>query len=111
MGCLLDAGPLASDYLSGLLQAVLALALVGVAAYGALRLLPRGALLGRRGKALVVEESLRVDARSSLLIVQVEGRRLLVATHSTAGATLLAELAPGAELAQATVGVPEVRQS
>jgi len=98
MGVVLQAESLASGYVAGLLQAALALGLVGGLAYLALRYLPRGTLLGRRGKLLAIEESLRLDARSSLLIVQVEGRRLLVATHSTAGATLLTELDAGAGL-------------
>src|SRR5687768_3493624 len=92
MGALLQADTLASGYVAGLLQAVLALAVVAGVAYLGLRLGPRAGLFSRRGKLLAVEETLRLDARSSLLIVQVEGRRMLVATHNQAGATLLTEL-------------------
>ena len=94
MGALLQADTLAGGYVAGLLQALLALAVVAGLAYLGLRFAPRGGLFSRRGKLLGVEETLRLDARSCLLIVQVEGRRLLVATHSQAGATLLTELGP-----------------
>lgn len=103
MGALLQADSLASGYVAGLLQALLALAAVAALAYLALRFLPRAGLFARRGTRLGVEEGLRLDAKSSLLIVQVEGRRLLVATHSQAGTTLLTELgAQPAPLAEAT---------
>lgn len=92
MGTLLEAGSLAGDYVNGLLQAVLALAVVAGLAYVALRFMPQNVLFGRRGRLLEVEETLRLDAKSSLSIVRIEGRRLLVGTHSQAAVTLLAEL-------------------
>lgn len=97
MGTLLQASTLLGDYVRGLLEAMLALAVVAGLAYAALRFLPRGKLFARSSKRLAVEESLRLDSKSSLLIVQVEGRRLLVATHNQAAATLLTELSPDAK--------------
>jgi hypothetical protein len=44
------------------------------------------------GKAVQIEARLPLDTRSALLVVRVEGRRLLLATHSQAPARLVAEL-------------------
>jgi len=93
------AGSLAGDYTSSLLQAVVVLALTAALAYlslrfGAARGLLGGLLGGSRGKQLQIEESVRLDARNQLVIVQVEGRRLLLATHAQEAARLLLELGP-----------------
>lgn len=88
-------------YGASLLSALLALGITAGLSYLLLRFLPARRWLGRfsgRGQALEVEEILRVDEKSSLLIVRVEGRRLLLATHRAASTTLVAELQPrGAE--------------
>lgn len=100
MSTLLQAGAsLLSDYTASLLQAVVVLALTAALAYLSLRFGAARGLLGPRGgKGLQVESSVRLDARSQLLIVRVEGRRLLLATHAQGAARLLLELGPvGAE--------------
>jgi flagellar biogenesis protein FliO len=96
MGQLLDeSATLSGDYLAGLSSAALALLAVAGVAFAVLRFAALRGALGPRGKLLGVEESLRLDPRNQLVIVRVEGRRLLIATHSDATARLLAELSPG----------------
>jgi flagellar biogenesis protein FliO len=93
MGTLLDQGAtFAGDYVSGLLQALLALIAVAALAFVLLR---SGALRGAltpRGRLLNVEETLRLDARNGLAIVRVEQRRLLLATSAEGSPRLLLEL-------------------
>jgi flagellar biogenesis protein FliO len=87
-------GALASDYATSLLQVLVVLALTAGLAYATLRFgAARGLLPGARGKLLTVEESVRIDPKTSLVIVRVEGRRLLLATHAQGAARLLIELA------------------
>lgn len=101
------ASALATDYALSLLQAVVVLGLTAALAYLTLRFgAARGLLGSARGKLIQVEESVRVDSKSGLLIVRVEGRRLLLATHSHAAPQLLLELGPGAPEASATRGEP-----
>jgi flagellar biogenesis protein FliO len=83
---------LAGDYASGLLQAITALGVVAAFTFLVLRFTALRGALGQRGKLLNIEESLRLDPRNSLLIVRVEQRRLLIATHTDGSARLLAEL-------------------
>jgi flagellar biogenesis protein FliO len=95
MGSLLDVnGPASStgSDLSSLLQSLLALAIVGLLAWVCLRFLAaRG--FGKMGNGqLQVEARMMLDARSGLLVLRVEGRRLLLATHADAPARLLVEL-------------------
>jgi flagellar biogenesis protein FliO len=54
----------------------------------------RGLWSGARGKQLQIEERVHLDAKNQLLIVRVEGRRLLLATHAQGAAQLVVELAP-----------------
>jgi flagellar biogenesis protein FliO len=92
MGSLLSAGASLGDYLSGLLQALAALGVVAAFAFLVLRFGALRGALGPRGQRLSIEDRLRLDARSQLLIVRVEQRRLLIATHTEGAARLLAEL-------------------
>lgn len=95
MGSLLSGAAL-GDYLSGLLQALAALGVVAAFAFVALRLGALRGALSARGQRLSVEDRLRLDARSQLLIVRVEQRRLLIATHADGAARLLTELGEAA---------------
>jgi flagellar biogenesis protein FliO len=111
MGSLLSASASLGDYLSGLLQALAALGVVAAFAFLVLRFGALRAALGPRGQRLNVEDRLRLDARNQLLIVRVEQRRLLIATHSEGAARLLAELGepaaePGAWPAATQPGAP-----
>lgn len=112
MGSLLSASASLGDYLSGLLQALAALGVVAAFAFLVLRFGALRAALGPRGQRLSVEDRLRLDARSQLLIVRVEQRRLLIATHTEGAARLLAELdeaaaeQAGAPLAATRPGTP-----
>lgn len=91
------ASSLATDYALSLLQAVVVLGLTAALAYLTLRFGAARGLLGRtRGKLIQIEESVRLDGKSSLLIVRVEGRRLLVSTHAQSTPQLVLELAPHA---------------
>lgn len=93
MGTLLyESASLTGDYVSGLLQAAAAVALVAAAAFLVLRFSSLRSALTQRDKLVSVEERLRLDPRNSLLIVRVEQRRLLIATHADGAAQLLAEL-------------------
>jgi flagellar biogenesis protein FliO len=95
MSSLLEAASGLSDYASSLVQAVVVLAATAALAYVSLRFgAARGLLGAGRGKLLQIEDRVRLDARSQLLIVQIEGRRLLLATHTHDAARLLLELRP-----------------
>jgi flagellar biogenesis protein FliO len=83
----------ASDYTASVVQALVVLALTAALAYLSLRFgAARGLLPGSKGKQLEIEERMRLDAKNQLLIVRVEGKRLLVATHAQGAAQLLLEL-------------------
>lgn len=101
MGLLLEATQPASETselgleFMSLLQVLLALALISALAYGVLRVLARRGF-GKLGVGPVqVEQRLFLDAQSGLLVVRVEGRRLLLATHRGAPARLITELTQG----------------
>lgn len=88
------------DYGTSLLSALLALAIIGGVGYLLVRFLPGQHWFGRfagRARLLEIEDMLRIDAKSSLLIVRVEGRRLLLASHTGAAPTLITELAAQAQ--------------
>jgi flagellar biogenesis protein FliO len=104
MASLLSASAVLGDYLSGLLQALATLGAVAACAWLALRSGALRGALGPRSQRLDIEDRLRLDARSQLLIVRVEQRRLLIATHTDSAARLLAELGTGSELAQPSHG-------
>jgi flagellar biogenesis protein FliO len=86
-----------TDYGTSLLSALIALALTAGLSYLLVRFLPSATWLGRfagRARLMEIEDMLRIDAKSTLLIVRVEGRRLLLASHGGAAPTLISELAP-----------------
>lgn len=90
-----------TDYGTSLLSALLALAITAGLSYLLVRFLPSSfgsaRWLGRfagRARLMEIEDMLRIDAKSTLLIVRVEGRRLLLASHSGAAPTLISELGP-----------------
>jgi flagellar protein FliO/FliZ len=79
----------------GAVRAIVALVVVMVALVGFLWLLKRGtfaAFGGRGSQGLAVESALSLGERRSLVIVSVEGRRLLLGL-SSAQVTLITELA------------------
>ncbi len=78
--------------LSGLLQAVVALVVIAALSYWALRLLQKRGFGPLKAGFAQVEGRAALDGQSGLLIVRVEGRRLLLATHPQAPARLLLEL-------------------
>jgi len=78
------------------LQAVAALLLVLAIAWYARRFLLGGGLTGKRGERIKIEERLGLDLRNTLLIVQVDERRLLLSTSDRGPARLVAELTPAA---------------
>ena len=93
MPMLLQTAPsLAADYGTTLLESALVLAVTAGVAYLAMRTWGARFLLGVRPSALRVEQSFRLDAHSGLVIVEIEGRRLLLATHASAAPRLLLEL-------------------
>jgi flagellar biogenesis protein FliO len=97
------------DYGTSLLSALLALAIIAGVSYLLVRFLPRQSWFGRfagRARLLEIEDMLRIDAKSTLMIVRVEGRRLLLASHSGAAPTLITELA-----AQAASGLADARDA
>lgn len=77
---------------------LIVLALVGTLAY----LVRKGALgtLGRKGKVIQVETAVPLGDRRSLVIVEVEGRRLLLGL-TPAQVSLVTELAPPRPFASA----------
>jgi len=86
-----------TDYGTSLLSALLALAVTAGLSYLLVRFIPAQRWLGRfsgRTRLLEIEDMLRVDAKSTLMVVRVEGRRLLLATHNGASTTLITELSP-----------------
>ncbi|HEX6240527.1 MAG TPA: flagellar biosynthetic protein FliO [Polyangiales bacterium] len=97
MSLLLQAASALTDYTSSLLSAVLVLAATACLAYVSLRFGAARGLLGTgRGKTMQIEERVRLDARSQLVIVQIEGRRLVLSTHTHDAARLVLELSPRA---------------
>jgi flagellar biogenesis protein FliO len=95
-----------TDYGTSLLSAVLALAITAGLSYLLVRFLPTSRWLGRfagRARLLEIEDMLRLDAKSTLVIVRVEGRRLLLASHGSAAPTLITELAPQVPQMEATL--------
>jgi hypothetical protein len=95
----LDAAAPPSHELYGFVQALVALLVISGLAVLCLRWLARQGLGRARGKSLLVEERIALDAHSALLVVRVENRRLLLATHRSAAARLLAELEGAPEAA------------
>lgn len=96
MGSLLDAtshAPTAGSEILTLLQALCALAIVSGLAYVSLRWLAQRGVGRGQGRLLQVEERVALDPHSSLLVVRVEGRRLLLAAHRDEAPRLLVELA------------------
>jgi len=85
---------------AGLLQVLLALVLVSGLAYVVLRALAKRGFgrLPAHGP-LEVEHQLPLDRQSGLLVVRVEGRRLLLSTHRDAPPRLLTELEPSSSAA------------
>jgi flagellar biogenesis protein FliO len=81
-----------SHYGLALLEAFCVLALVGGIAFFALRFLQRRGLLALPSRRLELEARLPIDLKNSLVIVQVEGRRLLLALADGSPARLVAEL-------------------
>lgn len=93
----LQTSPIGSPVEAGLdaVRALAALVVVGAALAGFLWLLRRGTFsaLGRSGRQnLAVESAVALGDRRSLVIVSVEGRRLLLGLAPTQ-VTLIAELA------------------
>jgi flagellar biogenesis protein FliO len=92
-----------TDYGMSLLSALLALLITAGLSYLLVRFSPSSRWFGRfagRARLLEIEDMLRIDPKSTLLIVRVEGRRLLLASHSGAAPTLITELAPQGTHAQ-----------
>jgi flagellar biogenesis protein FliO len=87
-----DPAPALGSELYGLLQAALALVVVALLAVVCLRWLARRGWGRNRGTLVEVEERVALDARNSLMVVRVEGRRLLLATHHAGPARLVTEL-------------------
>jgi flagellar biogenesis protein FliO len=86
-----------TDYGTSLLSALLALVITAGLSYLLVRFLPSSRWLGRfagRARLMEIEDTLRIDAKSTLMIVRVEGRRLLLASHSGAAPALISELSP-----------------
>lgn len=101
MSPLLQAASALSDYTSSLVQAIIVLAATAALAYVSLRFgAARGLLGAGNGKLIQIEDRVRLDARSQLVVVQIEGRRLLLATHTHDAARLLLELGPGTKSVQ-----------
>lgn len=97
-----------TDYGTSLLSALLALAITAGLSYLLVRFLPSARWLGRfagRARLMEIEDMLRIDAKSTLLIVRVENRRLLLASHSGAAPSLIGELGPARAEALASVPV------
>ncbi len=98
MGLLLEAtqpvleGTSVGRELAGLAQVLVALALVIALAYAVLRLLARRGFGTLGPGPIQVEQRVFLDTHNALLVVQVEGRRLLLASHRGAPARLITEL-------------------
>ena len=91
-----DAGAGGASFLLMILQTLVALALVCGLAYFIFRwLLPRLGVARTGGGMVRVVERAGLDARSSLYVIEVAGRWLLVAS-SEAGVQLVSELDPKA---------------
>lgn len=87
---------LPGGYGSSLLQAVLALGVVCLVAWGVLRVLGRHGLGRLRSGRIEVLERVPLDARRSLYLVRIGERAWLVGAGDGASPTLLAELTPDA---------------
>lgn len=100
----------------GIVRTIVALVAVLVALGAFLWLLRRGTFsVGGRSlrRSMAVESAIALGDRRSLVIVNVEGRRLLLAT-SSASVSLITELGPasfGAALDQAAAGPGEGSRS
>lgn len=104
MGVLLDVGV---GSLAGVLQALSALLIVGALTWS----LRRWLALGKRrstGSTLSVEARLPLHPRGSLVIVQAERRRFLLATHEHGPARLIAELQDAPAHAPADIAIAHV---
>jgi flagellar biosynthetic protein FliO len=100
-------------YGAALLQAVLALLAVSVLAWVVLRGLARGGMLrGGSGRIRVLERT-PLDARHSLVLVQVDGETLLLGVGDGSAPTLIEKLAtpPASEDDAAPAGSKPARQS
>lgn len=82
-----------SHYGLALLEAFCVLAVVGALAWFSLRFLQRRGLFALPAHKLELEARLPIDLKNSLVIVQVEGRRLLLSLADGSPARLVAELA------------------
>ena len=108
-----------TDYGTSLLSALLALAITAGLSYLLVRFLPLSLFgstrwLGRfagRARRMEIEEMLRLDAKSTLLIVRVENRRLLLASHSGGAPALISELEPLDARAEALEQAPHASTS
>jgi flagellar biogenesis protein FliO len=105
---LLDAAQQRSDW-SGLLQALSALALLSAGAYVVLRAAAQRGWGAAAKGALQIEQRIALDQHSALVVLQVEGRRLLLAVHRHAAARLLIELEARREPGAASPGRPRER--
>lgn len=85
---------LAADYAKSLVDALLVLGVTAALVYVTLRFLTARGLVSPRARAAQLEQSFRIDGKSNLVIVVVEGRRLLLATHESGPPRLLLELEP-----------------
>jgi flagellar biogenesis protein FliO len=72
-------------------QALCALLLLGALVW-VVRRAGFGVLLPRKNRLLAIEERLPLDLNGALVIVRVEGKRLLLSTSGSGPARLLAEL-------------------
>jgi flagellar biogenesis protein FliO len=77
----------------GALQALATLALLAAAAWLVWRLRQRSLVGAAAHGRLAIEERVRLDLRSGLVIVRIDDRRLLLATSEHGPARLIAELA------------------
>jgi flagellar biogenesis protein FliO len=93
-----------ADYGTSLLSALLALAVTAGLSYLLVRFLPASVSSSRwfgrfagRARLLEIEDMLRIDPKSTLMIVRVEGRRLLLASHTGGTPVLITELSAESE--------------
>lgn len=91
-------------HLSGALQALATLALLAAAFWLVWRLRRAGSPGSLGNGRLHIEERVRLDLRSALLVVRVDDRRLLLATSEHGPARLITELASGASSEAAASG-------
>jgi flagellar biogenesis protein FliO len=96
MGVLLDTEAGTSQWGMALLEALLALVLVAALAWLVLKFIAARAVVAPKAGKLVIEERVMLDMKSSLLVVRVGGRRLLVSAGEGGPPRLLTELDPEA---------------